>query len=290
MLKKILVPTDFSDCATRASKVAIEIAKQSGAEICFLHTTSIPIDWVQLDTDHEKWYPDVTQEVKQKRHQLQEWVKLAQLENVNANFYLGYNESHEHVINYIEDQGISLVVMGSHGAGGIKEFFMGSNAQKIVRQSPVPVLIIKSESSLEGFRDIIFVSDFEQENVAPFQNLVDFAEALDARIHVVFINTPSFFNDSWEIKEKMEPFLKMAGNRLGSTEIVDSYVFEDGLDKYCDSFDSVLVAMATHGRRGLSRVFYGSLTEKIVNHCNRPLLSLKIPKEEYRSASTQYFV
>jgi nucleotide-binding universal stress UspA family protein len=290
MLNKILVPTDFSDCATRASKVAIEIAKQSGADIHFLHITSIPIDWIQLNSDQDNWYPDVTHDVNQKKHNLQELVKLAQLEAIDAKSYLGYNEGFQDILNYIDNQDISLVVMGSHGAGGIKEFFLGSNAQKIVRQSPVPVLILKSETSLDSFGDIIFVSDFEEENIRPFQNLVDFAEAIKARIHVVFINTPTFFMDSWEIDDKMEPFIRMAGDSLGRTDVIDSYVFEDGLDKYCDEFDSVLVAMATHGRKGLSRVFYGSLTEKIVNHCNRPLLSLKIPREEARKKTLQQFI
>lgn len=278
-MKRILVPTDFSDCATKAAKTAIEIAKKSGAEIHFLHFMAIPINWVQMEKDQDLLYPDITNEIKQINYQLEELVKLAGLENIKAKYFLGYNESSYNILEHVKDELIDLVVMGSHGASGVKELFIGSNAQKVVRLSTAPVLIVKKDMHISAIKDIVFVSDFEIETIKPYEGLLNYGDIFDAKIHLLYINTPSYFNDTWEVEEKMEPFKYMGGELLGNSEIINSYIFEDGLNRYCEKFDNALIAMATHGRKGISRVFYGSVTEKVVNHSYHPVLSLKIPQE-----------
>jgi nucleotide-binding universal stress UspA family protein len=278
-MKRILVPTDFSDCASKAAKTAIEIAKKSGAEIHFLHFMSIPVNWLRMEKDQDDVYPDINNEIKQANHQLEELVKIAGLEDVPARYFLGYNECSSNIIDHIKAEQIDLVVMGSHGASGVRELFIGSNAQKIVRLSPVPVLIIKKDNGFEEIKDIIFVSDFEIETIKPYEGLINYAEIFGARLHLLYINTPSYFNDTWEVEEKMEPFKSMGGDLIESCNIINSYIFEDGLNRYCEKFDNALIAMATHGRKGVSRIFYGSVTEKVVNHSFHPVLSLKIPQE-----------
>jgi nucleotide-binding universal stress UspA family protein len=279
MMKRILVPTDFSDCAKRAARTAIEIAKLSGGEIHFLHFMAIPIDWSSLERGEERLYPDISREVEDTKAQLQELVEMAKNESVTADFSIGFNEGTTNIIDHITDQNSYLIVMGSHGASGIRELFIGSNAQKVVRLSPVPVLIVKDTMTDIHIPDIIFVSDFETEVIKSFESLLSFAELIGSKIHLVYINTPSYFNDTWEVKEKMEPFIFMGGELIGKIDILNTYVFEEGLERYSQDFDKAIVAMATHGRRGVSRVFYGSVTEKVVNHIPFPVLSLKIEEE-----------
>ncbi|MFY0688358.1 MAG: universal stress protein [Cyclobacteriaceae bacterium] len=278
-MKRILVPTDFSACANKAAKTAMNIAKMSGGEIHFLHFMPIPINWIQMEKGQETMYPDITKDVNEAKVELGKLVAEAERFGVHATQYLGYNESSTNIIDHIEENHISMVVMGSHGASGFRELFMGSNAQKIVRLSPVPVLIIKKDMNQVNKANIIFVSDFETEAIQPFEGLMSLAEVLSAKVHLVYINTPSYFTDTWEIQRRMEPFRVMCGNRLGQIKTVNTYVFEDGLEKFCGSFENGIVTMATHGRQGVSRMFYGSMAEKVVNHVSIPVLSLKIPQE-----------
>ena len=285
-MRHILVPTDFSDCATWAAQTAIEIAKLSGGEVHFLHYMSIPINWIQMEQDQEKLYPDITEDVNHANSELMRLISMAEKHGVSAHHFLGYNESSANIVRHITEQSIDLVVMGSHGASGLREMFIGSNAQRIVRLSPVPVMIIKKPMKSIHIPDILFVSDFEPEAISAFERLVGFAEMVHAKIHLININTPTYFSDTWEIKSKMEPFLLMAGDLLKNTEILDAYVFEDGLQKHCMGFEQAIVAMATHGRRGISRIFYGSVTEKIVNHIPFPVLSFRI-KETNQEAYLQ---
>lgn len=278
-MKRILVPTDFSRCADYASKAAISLAKRSNSELHFVHFMSIPVSWLQLESGQDKIYPDITREVEEANDRLKELVKQAQEEGLKSDYLIAYNESSSNISRHIQEQGIDMIVMGSHGASGVRELFIGSNAQRIVRQSSVPVLIVKNEiSSVEGI-NLSFVSDFEPESIKPFEQLLRVAEVMGAKVNLVYFNTPAYFVDSYEIQHRMESFEFMAGKMLGKVETINTYVFEDGLIRYTESMNNPIIAMATHGRHGVSRVFYGSVTEKAVNHLSVPVLSLKIPTE-----------
>ncbi len=275
-MKKILVPTDFSDCAQNATEVAKEIARRYHAELHFYHFVSVPVDWVHLDFAQHTIYPDVTEEVKRVQNQLDAAVKNAEADGLQSVAYMDFDNSTDAVTRYARSNNISMIVMGSHGARGVKEFFLGSNAQTVVRHAEVPVLIVKQKLKSVAFPNILFVSDFEDEMIRPFEDVVDFAELLGAKINLLYVNTPSEFQRSWVIKERMEGFIALASSSLGNVEIIDSHSFGEGLEKYCEMNPTGLLAIATHHRKGLSRAFLGSLTETVVNHVKVPVVSFPI--------------
>ena len=288
-MKRILVPTDFSLCAKYASNTAINLAKKSNSEVHFLHFMSIPIHFLQLESGQDKIFPEINAEVEDIKKDLQGLVDEAKNQGVKAEYFLSFNESSSNIIKHIQEQLIDLVVMGSHGASGVRELFIGSNAQRIVRLSPVPVpvLILKQELTTTDDLEVSFVSDFGSETIPPFEQLLSFALLIEAKVNLIYLNTPAYFIDSWEIERRMESFKFMAGDQLANVKILDTYVFEDGLIQYTEEQSNPIMAMATHGRHGISRVFYGSVTEKAVNHLKVPVLSLKInhhATEEYLEA------
>lgn len=275
-MKKILVPTDFSECAQNATDIAIEIAKRYGATLHFYHFVSVPIDWIHLDIAQNVVYPDVSQEVKRVQQRLSEMVRYAEKKGLESTSYMDFDNSADAVTKYAKANDISMIVMGSHGAKGIKEFFLGSNAQKVVRNAEIPVLIVKGPVENASFPNVLFVSDFEDEMIRPFEEVVSFAELLGAKLHLVYINTPSEFQRSWEVKERMESFVALASSRLAREEIINSMFFEEGLEKYCEANHIDMIAIATHHRKGLSRAFLGNLTENVVNHMSIPVISIPI--------------
>ena len=88
---------------------------------------------------------------------------------------------------------IDLIVMGSHGASGIKEMFVGSNAEKVVRTSNIPVLVIKNEHKTFEISNFVFASDFKNENKGTYKQAVQFANAVGAKIHLLLVNTANNF-------------------------------------------------------------------------------------------------
>lgn len=272
-MKKILVPTDFSDCAMLAVEAAIRLAKTNGSEVHFLHYMSTPEDWL----DSPSLYPDVTSKVDLIKEKLQQLMDKAESQGIRAAMEIRYNENADHVIQHVKGNHIDLVIMGSHGSRGMKEFFLGSNAQRVVRYSDVPVLIIKNELYLDDHSSIIFASDFTGSAMHSFLKVLEFAEILKAKIHLLYINMPHTFEDTWTVRDRMESFIFAASSQLAKAEIIDAFDFEEGLARYCQEIGGGIVAMVTHGpRQGLSRVYQLALAEQIVNHVDLPFLSVKV--------------
>lgn len=268
-MKKILVPTDFSACADRAAEVAFELAKKDQAEVHFIHLVDIPVDWVNLvETGQNNMYPDVTAKVKEINDQLDVRVNKAAAEGVSSKKFVFYNCNYKYIIEHVKNFNCDFVVMGSHGSSGLTEWFIGSNTQRVVRTSPVPVMVVKGDKPFLPMDAIVFSSEFEQDTLQGFKKVVDFALALGVKIHMVFINTPGNFTETVDIEARMEKYTSAVGQEgvIAGTWVYNAFDFEKGLVTFVETHGS-LIAMVTHGTKG-------SLTERIINHVDLPVLSV----------------
>jgi len=167
------------------------------------------------------------------------------------------------------------VVMGSHGLHGVEELFIGSHAQKVVRFSPVPVLLVKNADPELEINNVVFASDFEDEVKGAFERVLDFAQLVGSKVHLLFINTPANFTDSSKIHKKMDSFKELNPEIAESTDVYNcTYDVEDGLLLSCNRMNADVIAMVTHGRKGIIRLVRRSITETIINYSKIPVLSL----------------
>ncbi len=273
-MKKILVPTDFSQCAERASSVALSLARKTQAEVHFLHIASVPTAWTTM-VNSSDMYPDITKMVKHCQDKLDQLDSQAESENISARKFLVYNQNYRGILQHIENNNIDLVVMGSQGASGIKEFLIGSNTQKVVRLSPVPVLVIK-DNLPEDFqvKNIVFASDFREEVMDQFKFFVEFARVLEAKLLLLFVNTPSNFTDTLTTKIRMGNYAMHAPGVVDDTYVFNYYNFQEGLEKFCAENEIDIISMITHGGSSGVHLFNNSLTESMVNHVDIPLLTI----------------
>ncbi len=268
-MKKIMVPTDFSECANNAIDVAFELARKDQAEIHFVHLMDIPVDWINLvEADQKKMYPDITAKVREINNKLDELIDKASKVNLLSKKFILYNCSYKYLIEHIENFDCDFVVMGSHGSSGLAEWFIGSNTQKVVRTSPVPVMVVKEGCAPFRPHAIVFCSDFETDTIDGFKKIVDFAKMLGAKIHLLFVNTPGNFTETPVVDLRMNRYMSVINGDdvIAGTWIYNSYDFEKGLLAFTDQHGD-LIAMVTHGTKG-------SLTERIINHVDMPVLSV----------------
>ena len=173
------------------------------------------------------------------------------------------------ILDYISDKSIDVVLMGSHGATGLQEFFVGSNAEKIVRRSPVPVLIIKDYYK-GPIKNIVFPNNLELEGQ---DDLVEHVKALQnflkATLHLLWINTPLNFAADSLTNVRFEDFASHHKLKEYTTNIYNHSNEEDGILQFTKAIKGDIIAMGTHGRRGLSHVVNGSLAENVVNHSDK---------------------
>lgn len=274
-MNRILVPTDFSEQAGNALKVAAMLAKAHNAEIYLLHMMEIPVQ----HTDQGSSQSDIPETLF--------FMKLAQkrFADLMAEDYLQGVTVHETVkadvtFNEIKDSckelDIDFIIMGSHGASGLKEMFVGSNAEKVVRTSEVPVLVIKKEHHSFDVTDFVFASDFKNDNKKTYEQAVKFAESFGSKIHLLLVITSGNFLTSYEAKSRIDDFISGQTFKNYTITIHNDTTVEQGILNVSKDLDADLIGISTHGRQGIAHFFNGSISEDLVNHAKRPVITFKI--------------
>ena len=274
-MKKILVPTDFSEQAENALKVAVQLAKKYDSEIYLLHMLELPMqDFDVMNT------PSVLPEAMF-------FMKLAQqrFETMLAQDYLKGVKVHDIVKNYpsfsgiidtCHEHGVDLIVMGSYGATGFKEMFVGSNAEKVVRTSDIPVLVIKSNHAEFSIDRFVFASDFKKDNKDTYRQAIEFAKAFGAKMYLLMVNTANNFISTSEANKRIHEFIKDYDFKDYSIHIYNDETVEIGVLNFAKEIDADLIGISTHGRQGIAHFFNGSIGEDVVNHAKRPVITFKI--------------
>ncbi|MGQ2983372.1 universal stress protein [Flavobacterium sp.] len=281
-MKKILVPTDFSDHAEYALKVAAQIARENDGEIFLLHMLELPAlasdgigesNAVGSSSD----LPEVMFFMQKTRERFQDILEQPYLEGIPVVEAIQFERAFDGIISHSKKHGIDLVVMGSHGASGFQEMFIGSNTEKVVRTSDVPVLVIKKEEGTFNPQKFVFASNFSDEIKKPFAKVVDFANMFGIHIHLTFINTPNDFKSTHAAEKKMHDFISGFQVANGyTTHVYNDVNVEKGILHFANSVNADLIGMCTHGRQGLAHFFNGSISEDLVNHSVRPVVTFRI--------------
>lgn len=274
-MKRILVPTDFSEHAEYATKVAAQIAKKNNAEIFLLNLLDLPSHMNDAVSSGVN-IPEVMLFLKKTNERLEGLKSEPYLAGITVTAEARLERAFEGIVTYSKQHNVDLIVMGSHGASGFQEMFIGSNTEKVVRASDIPVLVIKNEIATFKAENFVFASDFSSEIKKPFQKLVDFANLFGANLNLVMINTPNSFKTTITAENIMKDFIKSFSVNNYSLNIYNDANIEKGIINYSNSVDADLIGMCTHGRTGLAHFFNGSISEDIVNHAIRPVITFKI--------------
>ena len=274
-MKKILIPTDFSKNAEHALKVAAQIAKKNDGEIILLHMLGLPNQGSDAMVSG-KSIPEIMFFKNAAINKLEDLMDADYLKDIPVSEIIQFEMAFDGILNISKKNNVDLIVMGSHGASGFKEMFIGSNAEKVVRNSEIPVLIIKEENNDFKVNDFVFASDFSDEIKKPFEKVLAIADKFGSKLHVVTINTPGNFKPTAVSQQIMNSFLANFKSDAIVTHIYNDVSVEDGVLNFANSINADLIGMSTHGRKGLSHFLNGSISEDLVNHSVKPVITFKI--------------
>ena len=274
-MKRILVPTDFSEQAEYALRVAAQIAKQNNSEIILLHMLELPHQAGDaLGSGHQ--IPEIMFYKDKAISKLEDLMDVDYLEGINVSEIIQFEKAFDGILAVSKKNNVDLIVIGSHGTSGFQEMFIGSNTEKVVRFSEVPVLVIKNRNDDFKASNFVFASDFSDEIKKPFAQLVDFAKSFDADLSLVMINTPNSFKPTHVAEKIMNDFMKDFNYPKYTLHIYNDVNVEKGILNFSNSLNADLIGMCTHGRTGFAHFFNGSISEDLVNHAVRPVITFKI--------------
>ncbi|WP_442267573.1 universal stress protein [Tenacibaculum sp. ZS6-P6] len=277
-MKKIIVPVDFSLHSENALRTAASFAKQFKSEIVAVHMLELSNALISVSSSYIN--EQAVFQIKLARQKFDEFLDKPYLSDVTVSTLIQPYKDFSSFHDLKGQEDADLIIMSSHGASGFKEMFLGSNSEVVVRNSTIPVLVIKGLPITEPFKKVVFACDFSNEFVNPYKQAKELLKAFKCELELVHVNTPGTkFKTTKEKKERIDSFLYNVGedfdNKPKIVEVSD-YKIEDGILEYAQTNESDLIIMPTHGKHGIEHFLDGSIAEDIVNHTSLPVLTIKI--------------
>ncbi|MGJ8684955.1 MAG: universal stress protein [Nonlabens sp.] len=277
-MKNILIPIDFSSTSHKALEVGASIAKRINAKLVLIHMTGLEEGLNGKNNSFEQaiYYSKV---VGKKFEELNE---LPFLDGVVVEPLMQKHLDFEGINDLAKDIDAALIVMASNGSSGITEIIKGSNAEKVVRHSEVPVLVVKDNDINFAPERLLFASDFNIEAIKAYHRMVEVATILKARIDFLYVNLPGKnFKSTSELDETLLQFFKEVNHpdpvkAINTVNRYADYTVEQGVMNYAAISGADIIAIPTHGRTGISHLLQGSISEDIANHALMPVLTVKM--------------
>ena len=223
------------------------------------------------------------------KEELDKMVTKADALGVQATPILIFNKGQERMEEYLRPYHIDFVVMGSHGVRGIRETFLGSNTQRFIRRSPVPVLVVKEKPGDFEINRIVYASSFEEDSISSFEAARAIAKLWGAEIYLLYVNTPYHFKETQESMSDIKRFMHQFPKVAYTPVIYDALDEERGLEEFTRQNKMDLIALGTHGKKGFMRLLSHGVAEIIINHQAKPVLVVNthvVEEEKNRPTET----
>jgi nucleotide-binding universal stress UspA family protein len=269
-MKRILVPCDFSKPAINAFRVALELGARSKGSIVLLHVIEMPIlnDTVLMPvlSFEKELFKELREKTNEKFERLLSKFKKT---GVAVSTEVQFGTPAMMIPRVTKKNKIDLIIMGTHGSSGMQEIFIGSNAEKIIRESLAPVLVVKNYDKVK-IKDIVFPVTSETINQAVLvEKIKELQGFFKATIHIVRVNTPATFATDTATRSELNQLVKKYRLKNYTINIFNELNPEKGILQFAKLVKGDLIAMGTQGRKGLAHFFNGSNTEDVVNHGDR---------------------
>ncbi|WP_161890332.1 universal stress protein [Pontibacter russatus] len=270
----IMVPVDFTPVSYRAIEFLAFLMDKTPINTHLVHVIEVnSAEWAgSLDASETL----NKGELKQKQH-------LAEQKFANLKQHVGFSFTSEVLFggltttltHYSNEQHIDLIIMGTDGADGWLEKVSGSEAQHVVRYTNIPVITIHKDAAITPIQNLLWVADFEAEK-QPEQSVATIKmlqQLFNARLHLLQIVDKEDENQINQLKVRMQDFAEQLNLQNYDLHLHHNYKVPAGVRSFNDVSEMDLVLIGTHGRKGISHLFYGSVAETLVNHCIRPLMT-----------------
>ncbi len=278
-MKKILVPTDFSACATIAVQFAVESAKLLPAELVLIHAFegdgNVYIDYMGVNKEYNRTVlDDLKNDLENLKKKIEEEDHVAVTTRILRGTVAGA------VLQVTEEEKIDLVVMGTLGASGLKEKLWGSKTSSIIGKSKVPVIAVPHKYEWKKPEKFLLATNNFEVDLPQLDFLFELAGLYMAQVKV------AVFTD--EDDDKAETFLEHIRKTPGFEKKLREKYFEETLTSshlYGTDFSETLqqhiaqnevdiLVMITYQRSTWDRIFNPSKTKRMSYHTRIPLMAI----------------
>lgn len=273
-INRLLVPIDFSPLSLDALEFASFLAETVKADITSLHVSE------HLAPEGDQSRADLEARLLQQWQTLEAHLPLDP--SIRHQVRVEEGKIHEQILRVAEAEHTDLLVMGTNGISMLNpltRFFLGSNANRTVRDSPVPVLTMRQIKRPLRIRDILLPLDLTRQTEGKVNLAINLARLFDSRLHLVAVS------DYFESLQGKTPALERmmeeqaANIRERSLEVSTEVIRHDDVAHsvvgYADEIDADLIVIVTAQETKLDSLLMGSRAARVIATAQRPVLSVR---------------
>lgn len=276
-INSILIPTDFSDYSESALKVGIAIAKRQNAEIILLHVVDrfYYLQPTEVFLPDVRLIPDLKLTIEEK---LKEQAENIQKDTgIKTTSIILVGSPSEFICQFAFEEKINLIVMGTHGTSGLRKFFIGSEAFRVVKNATCPVLTIPGNWKKTDFEKVLFPIRLHSESLDKYFYARPIIEKNNSKLVLLGLaekEKPSEVKDIAILMDKLKLQLHCDNVEFQSIllpcENFSAKVIEMEIEHDID-----LIVLTANLDYGFKPFFIGTFAQQIVNHSKRPVLCIK---------------
>jgi len=275
-MKKILLPIDFSETSDNAFVYAMELAKKLKAEVIVLHTFDLPIiDSQAMPINYATIYETIEltnfDHYREKMPKLHAIAEERNLDHVPMRHILMDGELVYNIKKVVKQEEIDFVVMGTKGATGWLDSFLGTNTGSVISDVSVPVLSVPIEAKFGKIETIAFTTRFRKKDIEALVKVVVLAKKLHAKVKCLHVQTSDSdvtddtikrWKSHFDEEENLKFYIIPSDN---VTETVEDFLVDQDID---------VLAMLTYKRNFFVELFTNTTTQKLSYHLKTPILAL----------------
>ncbi len=277
---KVLLLTDYSELSAFMRNVADKIASKAGWDVHVLNVVEIPSELTKID--HEtldmKCASDPLIYIEKRNYSMERMEAFTSDMESNVTTHVHYGGILDTIEEFVRENNIELIAMGTVYSRGIKNFFNNTLLESIIKVIDVPMLSLKCNRDNAVFSDILLYCDFEYVNHYDFTLLNKIRNAFGSKLHLLHVSDPGGNDDG--MIESMKTFAKSYNIEPDYIESIKANSKEEAVIKYVEEFEKSgkgsieLVAVQKRLRNEFGKYFLGSKAAKFVNKIERPILTV----------------
>lgn len=286
VVRRIMVPVDFSEISFNACRFAVSLASKYKAEVKLVHVFYNPAIDVSPYADHYSYQIKLVESLREieksarenmlkLEHKLKMWCIKENMSQIHVTAKLINGFSTDEILEYIKKYKPALIIMGTRGLTRDNYKAFGRVASRVIENSTVPVLALPSGTvnTIGEIKSVLYATDLDPSDYSALNRLIQMMAPFKIKIHCVhicFVEKKPW--DSVKLDE-LKAHLKneYKGVDISFTNIVSDNVM-NGLETYIRNNDIDALAVTTHKRNLLEKMFIPSVSQKIYSETGKPLL------------------
>lgn len=282
-MKNIIIPIDFSEDSQKGIELALLFARKqyTNVQLVYVQKKSSDYNSPGYFEEENKW-------AEKKFKEIIAYFEPRMENDSKLRYIIKSGKIYKEIVSQVESYKEAMVIASTHGASGFEEFFMGSNAFKIISATERPVLTTRTGRIPEDIKNIVMPLDVTIDTRQKVPITADLAKLFGAEVHIITVSS----SRGQRITNRLEAYSRQAAGYFTAKKVPfrqKSLYGENIVDLtvvYADSVDADVITIMKEQSRNLT--FMGNLTHQLLNHATIPVLTLSNKETHIKTGFSTY--